>query len=229
MIARVQRIDGRGGLRRYLLVLGAVLAVLLLAFLAAEALGVPLLTDPAPAMSAATPAAAAVGVGLLLADVLLPVPASAVMIGHGLLFGAVAGAALSLVGGVGATLLAFLIGRRSRRLVRRLVGEREQQRADRFLARHGLLALVVTRPVPMIAEIVAMAAGASTVSWRRATLAAVLGTLPAAVVYAVAGAAVATVDSGILAFLAVLALAAVPWILMRDRSRAGSVRDGTHG
>ncbi|WP_219417397.1 TVP38/TMEM64 family protein [Pseudonocardia nigra] len=217
MIARTWEVHRRRGAGRYLLVLLAVLVILLLAFLAAEALGVPLLTDPTPAMSAATPAAAAVGVGLLLVDVLLPVPASAVMIGHGLLFGAVAGAALSLVGGVGATLLAFLLGRHSRGLVRRLVGEREQRRADAFLARYGLLALVVTRPVPMVAETVAIAAGASTVSWRRAALAAVVGTLPAAAVYGVAGATVATVDSGLVAFLTVIVLAAIPWLVLRIR------------
>jgi uncharacterized membrane protein YdjX (TVP38/TMEM64 family) len=201
--------------RRYLLVVAGLLAVLLVTFLAAEAVGVPLLADPTPAMAGPTPAAAAVGLGLLLADVALPVPASAVMIAHGALFGAAAGAALSTVGGVGATLLAFLVGRRSRRLVHRLVGEREQQRADRFLDRYGSLALVVTRPIPMLAETVAIAAGASRVRWRSAALAAVAGTVPAAGVYAVAGAAVATVSSGLVAFAAVVLLAAVPWLAVR--------------
>jgi hypothetical protein len=79
-------------LRRYVLVVAGLLAMLLLAFLASEALGVPLLTDPTPAMGGATPAAAAVGAGLLLADVLLPVPGQCIMIGHGHLFGALADA-----------------------------------------------------------------------------------------------------------------------------------------
>ena len=61
--------------------------IFLACFGIAEALGVPLLTDPMPALKAAGPLAGVIGVALLIADVVLPVPSSLVMIAHGALFG----------------------------------------------------------------------------------------------------------------------------------------------
>lgn len=104
-------------LRGYWFIASSLLALFLVAFIVVEALHVPLLSDPAPWLTKAGYAAAAVGVGLLVADVLLPVPASIVMIAQGALFGIAGGTALSLVGGLGATLVGFLIGRRGRGLV----------------------------------------------------------------------------------------------------------------
>jgi hypothetical protein len=66
---------------------------------------VAVLTDPAPQLAQDGPAAAAVGVGLLVVDVVLPVPSSAVMVAHGALFGVVLGALLSLLGSVGAAMV----------------------------------------------------------------------------------------------------------------------------
>lgn len=56
--------------------------------------------DPARHMDAGA-VAAAVGVGLLVADVVLPVPSSVVMVAHGALFGVGLGAALSMLGRIG--------------------------------------------------------------------------------------------------------------------------------
>ncbi|WP_045234737.1 hypothetical protein, partial [Deinococcus pimensis] len=89
------------------------LAVLLLLgalFVVVEALGLPLLTDPTPWLgSGAVPAV--VGTALLVADVLLPVPSSVVMVAYGSLYGVAAGTALSALGGVGAALLGYAVGR----------------------------------------------------------------------------------------------------------------------
>lgn len=46
----------------------------------------------------------------------------------------------------------------------------------------------VTRPVPLLAETVAVLAGASSLRWRQLIFAAVLGALPSAFLYAWAGA-----------------------------------------
>src|SRR5919112_3383783 len=99
-------------MKRYLLVMGGVAAFFLVLFAAAELLGVRLLTDPTPWLSGGGAAAACVGVGLLVADVLLPVPSSLVMVAHGALFGVTGGTLLSLLGSVGAALFGFAIGRR---------------------------------------------------------------------------------------------------------------------
>src|SRR5918998_4835459 len=117
-------------MKRYLLVVGGMVAFFLLLFAAAGLLGVPLLADPTPWLSRGGAAAACVGVGLLVADVLLPVPSSLVMVAHGALFGVTVGTLLSLAGSVGAALLGFAIGRRGGGLMERLVSPAERGRAD---------------------------------------------------------------------------------------------------
>lgn len=187
----------------------------LLLFFVVEALGVQLLTDPTPWMRHGGVLAAALGVGLLIADVLLPVPSSLVMVAHGALFGVVIGTLLSLLGSVGAALFGFAIGRRGGKLLERIVTPAERARADRMLARWGTLAVVVTRPVPILAETVAIMTGASSIGWLRMALASFAGSLPPALLYALTGAAYANFQSLVLMFAATLLVAASFWLIGR--------------
>lgn len=192
--------------RRYWTVPAAVMAAMLLTFAVVEALGVELLRDPQQSLDAGGALAAATGIALLVADVFFPVPSSGVMLAHGALFGVVIGAALSLAGSVGAFSLGFALGRRGEGAMKRLVAEEERNRADRLLGRWGVLAIVVTRPVPILAETMAFMAGASPLGWRTSVVAALVGSLPAAVLYAVAGAAAASFATGAVVFAAVILL-----------------------
>jgi hypothetical protein len=121
------------GMRRYWLVITGMLTVFTALFVVVEALNVPLLTDPEPVLQQAPLAAAVVGVGLLVVDVALPVPSSLVMIAHGAAFGPLLGAALSLLGSLGAALLGFAVGRRGGPLLDRVVSTGERRRADALL------------------------------------------------------------------------------------------------
>jgi membrane protein DedA with SNARE-associated domain len=97
----------------------------------------------------------------------------------------------------------------------------EAARADYLLRRWGALAIIVTRPVPLLAETVALLAGASSMGWGRAALAALLGSLPPALLYALTGAAVADFRSTTLVFVLVMLVAASFWMIGRlfDPSR----------
>src|SRR5918997_5358888 len=106
-------------MRRYLMIMGGVLAFFLCLFFLVEALGVPLLVDPTPWLNHSGVLAAALGVGLLVVDVLLPVPSSLVMVAHGALFGVLGGALLSLFGSVASALAAFALGRAGTPAIRR--------------------------------------------------------------------------------------------------------------
>ncbi len=200
--------------------MGAMAAVFLALFLAVEALDLPLLTDPGPLLARSGRAEAAIlGVTLLVVDVLLPVPSSLVMIGHGALFGLVPGALVSLAGGSGAAAVGFGIGRWGRGIVHRVVPESERRRADELLGRGGPLAVIVSRPVPILAETVAILAGTSSLGWARFLVAAVAGTIPAALLYAATGATAARLDSALLIFGLVMLVAGLVWVIGR---RAGS-------
>jgi membrane protein DedA with SNARE-associated domain len=89
----------------------------------------------------------------------------------------------------------------------------ERARADHILRRWGGLAIVVTRPVPLLAETVAIMAGTSPLGWRRAALAALLGSLPPALLYALSGATAAALTSGILVLGLVLLVAGIFWLV----------------
>jgi len=191
------------------------MAFFLLLFFVVEALGVQLLTDPTPWMRHGGVLAAVLGVSLLIADVLLPVPSSLVMVAHGALFGVLIGTLLSLLGSVGAALFGFAIGRRGGRLLERIVTPAERARADKMLARWGTLAVVVTRPVPILAETVAIMTGTSSIGWARMALASFAGSLPPALLYALTGAAYANFQSLVLMFVATLLVASSFWLIGR--------------
>lgn len=200
-------------MRSYWLLMGGMAAAFLVLFVVAEALEIPLLTDPAPWLSGGgSLAAAALGIGLLVADVVLPVPASLVMIAHGAVFGVALGSALSLAGGTAAAAVAFALGRRGRAPLRRFVPEAERRRADDLLRRYGVLAVVVSRPVPILAESLAILAGTSPLGWGRFLGAAALGNLPAALLYAVTGATALRLDDAFLTFALVLLIATLVWL-----------------
>ena len=200
----------------------------LMLFFLVEALGVPLLADPTPWMKHGGVVAASIGVSLLIADVLLPVPSSLVMVTHGALFGVVTGTFLSLLGSVGAALFGFAVGRRGGPLLTRLVTPEERARADRMLARWGSLAVVVTRPIPLLAETVAIMAGTSPLGWGRMALAALIGSLAPALLYALTGAAVANFQSMSLMFGVVLMVTGLFWLAGRllERYVKGRKRRG---
>lgn len=202
-------------MKRYLLIVAALMAFFMISFFIVEALGVSLLSDPTSWMKHGGVLAASLGVGLLIADVVLPVPSSLVMVAHGALFGVVGGTLLSLIGSVGAALFGFAIGRRGGKVLERLVTPTERTRADHLLSRWGALAIIVTRPIPLLAETVAIMAGASRMSWTNVILASLVGSLPPALLYALTGAAVANFQSTVLMFTVVVAVAGLFWLTGR--------------
>jgi uncharacterized membrane protein YdjX (TVP38/TMEM64 family) len=207
-------------MKRYLLILVSMMGFFLVLFFLVEALKVPLLSDPTPWMQHGGIGAAALGVSLLIADVVLPVPSSLVMVAHGALFGVVKGTLLSLLGSLGAALFGFAIGRRGGKLLESALSTEERRRADRMLARWGLLAVVVTRPVPILAETVAIVAGTSPLGWGRMALAALIGSLTPALLYAMTGATVANFQSTSLMFGVVLLVTGLFWLFGRYAQRA---------
>jgi uncharacterized membrane protein YdjX (TVP38/TMEM64 family) len=200
-------------MKRYLLTVVALIVLFTILFLIVEALGVPLLSDPTPWMKHGGVAAASIGVGLLIADVVLPVPSSIVMVAHGALFGVWWGTMLSLLGSVGAAVFGFAIGRRGGALLERVVTPAERERATSNLARWGTHAIIVTRPVPLLAETVAIMAGASSMSWRAIIVASIAGSLPPSLLYALTGAAVANLQNTALMFGIVLLVAGAFWLV----------------
>ena len=195
-----------------LLGLGLWIATLvLLSFLIVEAVGVPLLTEPQTWMERGRIWAAGMGAGLLVLDVLLPIPSSVIMIAHGAILGMVPGFLVSLVASTTGAMLGWWIGRQgSDRLAARMT-QMERDRAASWLDRHGLWAVVLSRMLPILSETVAVLSGVSGMRWQAVLVASVLGSIPPSLVYAVAGAVSTDFSTGAFVALGVFVLAGLCW------------------
>jgi len=216
-------------MRPYVLAALAICALLLALFGLAQLLAIPLLSDESPDLGRAGIGAGAASFALLAGDVLLPVPSAALMLLNGSLFGPFGGALLSFAGSETAALLGFALGRRSGPALERVTTAAARERAADLLARRGALAIVVTRPVPVLAETAAIVAGAAGMPLRTLAAAAAIGSLPPAVAYALAGAYAEGLDAGLYAFAGVLALAVGLWAVERLRRTPAAARAAKDG
>lgn len=127
-------------------------------------------------------------VGLLAADILLPVPSSMVSTLAGHQFGTWGGTAISWlgmsVGAVGAFALARWLGPP---LVERFVGEKDRGPMERWIARSGAAVIVLARAVPLLAEASVLLVGANRLDWTRFLPAVLLSNLGISLGYAAFG------------------------------------------
>jgi uncharacterized membrane protein YdjX (TVP38/TMEM64 family) len=167
----------------------------------------------------AGPAGAATVVGLLMADVFLPIPSSLVMVLSGAAFGVWWGALLAFAGSIGGEWLGFELARRyGTAWASRLVGdEREMRRLNTALITHGAAAVAVTRALPVVMETMSVVAGVSSMRRRTFLAASALGTAPIVVVYAYAGAVSQETGSLVPAVVILVAVAGGGWIWYRAR------------
>ena len=78
-----------------------------------------------------------------------------------------------------------------------------------------MLAIIVTRPVPLLAQTTTIVVGSSRLGWERVALAALVGSLPATLLYALVGAIAASLHNGALVFGLVLLVAGSFWLVGR--------------
>lgn len=214
-------------MKRCWLTAGLVATAFFSLFLIGEALGLEAYLAPGGYLEHGRIAVAFVGIGLLTVDVILPVPSSLVMAVHGAFFGVWFGMYLSLAGSLGSVLIGFTIGRASRQWPLRLVSPANRAQAHRLLQKWGVLAIVITLPVPMLAETVIVLAGASGLAWWSAVLAALAGALPAALVYSLAGERGANSGTTVPTFIGLLLIAGALWLLGGRWSRSRNLEGST--
>jgi len=161
-------------------------------------------------------AAAMVIVGLLAADLVLPVPSSVLMTLSGAMLGAVFGTMTSFAGAMASALLGFALCRRfGRAAFNRLAGDSDRERVERFLRTHGAWGILLSRSVPMLTEIVSCLAGLSGMSAGLFAGLSAAGTLPLCWVYAWAGASAADPSGMGVAVALAFVLPALGWGLFR--------------
>jgi uncharacterized membrane protein YdjX (TVP38/TMEM64 family) len=197
--------------KHYFVAFGGICAAILVILGIAQATGVVIPEEPGLLPGRGGAATGLMIVALLVADVVIPVPSSLLMIANGVFYGIAAGTAFSVIGATGAAVLGWALGRRGAHPAGRFIPTTERMRAQALVERWGVLAVIASRPVPILAEAVAIVAGLAGMRLRELLPAAVLGSLPAALLYAATGAGVARLDNVPLVFGSVLGLAVLTW------------------
>lgn len=156
--------------------------------------------------------------GMLASDILLPIPSSLVSTACGFLLGLVPGLLTSFVGMSISCGLGYVLGEHfGRPFALRVVGEPELQRLEQLSRRLGDWAIIVARPVPVLAEASVMFAALGRVPLKRFLLLSGLANLGISLVYAIVGAFSATADSFLLAFGGAILLPGLAMLLLRER------------
>ncbi len=141
-------------------------------------------------LEGAGPWAWAAGIGLLAADLLLPVPGTVVMSALGFLYGTgwggLAAAAGSMVGGLCGYGVGRLIGEKA---ARKLLGDLDFEKGRLLFARGGGWMVALSRALPILPEALSCTAGLVRMPFGRFVVALACGSLPVGFLFAWIGAA----------------------------------------
>lgn len=185
----VPQVERKRGLARWVVVWLVLLAIPLVPF--AILMGVSD-RDPFEVLVEAIRGERAAGLvcfALLASDVFLPIPSSLVAIVSGSAAGAVGGGILNWVAiTIGHTIGFFVARRWGRPIVERFVGPQGLSRAESAWQQGATVGLIISRPIPVLAEALSMFAGLAGFSWRRFFAVALIANLPHSFIYSWAGA-----------------------------------------
>jgi len=153
--------------------------------------------------------------GLLSLDVFLPVPSSIVSAAAGVLLGFWRGTAVIWIGMTIGCVIGYALGARAAGAARRMVGEEGLTRASNVARDYGDFALVLCRPVPLLAEASIVFAGLVRAPFRRFLVMTTVSNLGIALGYAAVGAFSMRLESFLLAFAGAITLSGLAWIAGR--------------
>lgn len=165
-----------------------------------------------------------VGLGLLVSDLLLPMPSTVVMSGLGYLYGVFLGGVLASVGAFGGAVTGYVLCRwMGRPMAVRLTGEEGLREGQDLFDRWGPWLVALSRWVPVMAEVIACLAGMTRMPPPRFLAAAACGCLPLGFAFAWVG-QLGNEAPGMALALSALAPPALWWFVRRFWIRRPSPR-----
>lgn len=132
--------------------------------------------------------AAIAGIAAISADLVIPTPAQAIMTAFGLVHGWLIGGLLATTGTFLAGTIAYWLSRLfGRRAAAYIAGERDMARLHRFFERFGFLAIICSRWIPIVPEVVSCLAGITGMPHARFILGNLIGSTTVGFFYAAFG------------------------------------------
>lgn len=153
------------------------------------------------------------GITLLILDLVLPVPGSAVMAGMGFLYGPALGGLIGATGSVLSGLLAYGLCRKfGQGAARRIAGEAELRKGERLFAHSGGWIVALSRWLPLLPEVIACLAGLARMPFRSFAPSLCCGSIPMAFAYAAVGSA--GVEHPAFALIASILIPPILWLFL---------------
>lgn len=158
------------------------------------------------------------GIGLLAADLVLPVPGTVVMSALGYIYGPLAGGLAAAAGSMLAGLCGYGLGRLvGERAARKLLGDLDFEEGRLLFARGGGWLVALSRALPILPEALSCTAGLVRMPFARFLAALACGSLPVGFLFAWIGAAGRGAPGWALAFS--LLVPAMLWFVARRWQR----------
>ena len=130
---------------------------------------------------------------LLIADLILPIPATGIMAALGHVYGVGIGGAVGALGSTLAGMLGYTIARLlGANAVARIANEREREQFQSFFDKWGGAGIIISRALPILPEVMSVLAGLASMSSLRFTVSILLGTVPTAFFFSSIGHAART-------------------------------------
>ena len=164
----------------------------------------------------------AAGIALIWADLVLPIPQTAVIAALGMIYGTLLGGLLGSLGLITSGLLGYgLMLTAARRFAQRLAGSRSLQKMESLFDRAGAWAIILTRSLPnSIPEALVFLAGLARMPMGKFIAALTSGSVPPAFAFAAIGTGWAEQPILALAMSYVLPMLLLPVALYLIRRRA---------
>lgn len=129
----------------------------------------------------------AVGVGLLIADIVIPIPTTSIIAGLGIIYGPMLGAGVAILGSMLSAFIGYAIGRfLGRPIARRFAGSRLAE-GDRLILKYGGWIVAASRWLPVLPEVISVVAGAHRMPVKLFGLSALCGVVPFSLAFATLG------------------------------------------
>lgn len=166
-----------------------------------------------------------VAIGLLIADLALPVPSAAVMAALGIVYGPIPGGLIATAGSVSSGLIGYGACRRfGRPIARWFGGDRALADGETLFANAGGWIVALSRWLPVFSEVIACVAGLARMGFSTFLVALLCGSAPLGFVFAAIGHA--GQDRPVMTLVLCALLPIVFWLLLRPLLRPSASKAG---
>ena len=151
---------------------------------------------------------------LLMSDLILPIPGTAVMVTLGLIYGPIVGGIVGSIGSILSGVVAYLLCLKfGREIAIKIAGDKAIQQGENIFERTGAWLVVLSRWLPVMPEVIACMAGLSRMPSRLFIASLATGSIPLAFIFSIIGAS-SKENPKLTIILSILA-PAVLWLFVR--------------